>query len=88
VAEAGSTFDPAAFDIVINTTSLGLHGEGPLPVEIACVSGTALVADVVMVPEITPLLQAACTRGLGIVRGREMLTQQVEAIGDFFGMPV
>jgi shikimate dehydrogenase len=88
VAEAGSTFDPAAFDIVINATSLGLHGEGPLPVEVARIPGTALVADVVMVPEFTPLLQAAGTRGLGIVRGREMLTQQVEAIGDFFGMPV
>lgn len=88
VVEAGSAFDPAAFDIVINATSLGLHGEGPLPIEVARVSGMALVADVVMVPEITPLLQAVHTRGLGIVRGREMLTQQVEAIGDFFGMTV
>ena len=88
VAEAGSTFDPAAFDIIINATSLGLHGEGPLPVEVTCVSGTALVAEVVMVPELTPLLQTAQARGLRIVHGREMLTQQVEAIGDFFGMTV
>jgi shikimate dehydrogenase len=88
VAEAGSTFDPADFGIVINATSLGLHGGGPLPVDIARVSGTALVADVVMVPAVTPLLEAARTRGLGIVRGREMLNQQVEAIGDFFGLAV
>jgi len=40
----------------------------------------------VMVPELTPLLQAAQTRGLGIIRGREMLTHQVEAIMDFLGM--
>jgi shikimate dehydrogenase len=88
MAEAGSAFDPAAFDIVINATSLGLHGEGPLPVEVSRVSGTAIVADVVMVPKLTPLLQAAQVRGLGIVRGREMLPQQVEAIANFFGMTV
>jgi shikimate dehydrogenase len=51
-------------------------------------SGTALVAEVVMVPELTPLLQAAQRRGLGIVPGREMLTQQVEVAMDFLGMTV
>ena len=86
--EAGSAVDPAAFDIVINATSLGLNGQGPLPIEVSRVSGTALVAEVVMVPELTPLLQAAQTRGLGIVRGREMMTQQVEAGMDFLGMTV
>jgi shikimate dehydrogenase len=86
--EAGSAVDPAAFDIVINATSLGLNGRGPLPVEVARVSETALVAEVVMVPELMPLLQAAQTRGLAIVRGREMLPQQVEAGMDFLGMTV
>jgi shikimate dehydrogenase len=84
--EAGSAVDPSAFDIVINATSLGLNGQGPLPVDVSRVSGTALVAEVVMVPEFTPLLQAAQTRGLGIVRGREMLTQQIETGMDFLGM--
>jgi shikimate dehydrogenase len=86
--EAGRAVDPAAFDIVINATSLGLHGQGPLPLEVARVSGAALVADVVLVPELTPLLHAAQTRGLGIVRGREMVTHQVEAWMDFLGMTV
>jgi shikimate dehydrogenase len=84
--EAGSAVDPSAFDIVINATSLGLNGQGPLLVEVSRVAGTALVAEVVMVPELTPLLQAAQTRGLGVVRGREMMTQQVEAAMDFLGM--
>jgi shikimate dehydrogenase len=86
--EVESACDPAAFDIVINATSLGLHGQGPLPVEVARVSSTALVADVVMVPELTSLLQAAQARGLAIVRGREMLAQQIEAFADFFGWTV
>jgi shikimate dehydrogenase len=88
VAEAGSTFDPAAFDIVINATSLGLNGQGPLPLDVSRMSGTALVAEVVMVPELTPLLQAAQTRGLEIVRGREMGAQQGQGVGGFLGWTV
>jgi shikimate 5-dehydrogenase len=82
--EAGSTFDPAAFDIIINATFLGLNNQGPLPVEVARVSRTALVAEVVMVPELTPLLQAVQTRGLEIVCGREMLTQQGRGLRGLF----
>jgi shikimate dehydrogenase len=86
--EAGAVFDLGAFDIVINATSLGLNGQGALPVEVSRLSGTALVADAVMMPEITPLLQAAHRRGLGIVRGREMGIQQVEIYADFLGMTI
>ena len=86
MAEAGGAFDPAAFDIVINATSLGLNGQGPLPIEVSRVSGTALVVEVVMLPEVTPMLQAALSRGLGVVYGREMLTPQLEAGADFLGM--
>lgn len=85
--EAGSTFDPAGFDVVINATSLGLNGQGPVPVEVSRMSARALVAEVVMVPELTPLLLAAQARGLEIVPGREMMIQQGEAVADFFGMP-
>ena len=41
-----------------------------------------------MVPDLTPLLQVSHMRGLGIVRGREMLNQQIEAMMDFLGMTV
>jgi hypothetical protein len=41
-----------------------------------------------MVPELTPLLQAAQTRGLEVVRGREMGAQQWEGVADFFGWTV
>ena len=88
VVEAGVAFDPAAFNIVVNATSLGLNGQGPMPIEVSRISKTALVAEVVMVPEVTPLLHAAQARGLGIEGGREMLIQQVETIGDFLGMVV
>ena len=58
--ETNTACDPAGFDIVINATSLGFgDGQGPLPIDVARVSDAALVADVVSVPEYTPLLQAA-----------------------------
>ena len=79
---------PIDFRTVQHATSLGLNGQGPLPIDVSRVSETALVAEVVMVPELTPLLQAAQTRGLGIVYGREMLTPQLEAVADFLGMTV
>jgi shikimate dehydrogenase len=78
--------DPAGFDIVINATSLGQQGPEPLPLDVSRVSGTALVADVVSVPEHTPLLHAAQARGLEIVRGVEMMTPQIETVADFLGM--
>jgi shikimate dehydrogenase len=84
--EAGTTCDPVGFDIVINATSLGHHGQGAMPIEVARVSGTALVADVVSTPEYTPLLHAAQTRGLDVVRGSEMLLPQIEILADFLGM--
>jgi shikimate 5-dehydrogenase len=39
-----------------------------------------------MVPEITPMLHSAQEQGLAVVRGLEMLTQQIEILADFFGM--
>jgi shikimate dehydrogenase len=88
--EASAACDPAGFDIVINATSLGQQGQeqGPLPIDVSRVSGTALVADVVSVPERTPLLHAAQARGLGTVRGIEMMTPQIETVADFLGMTV
>ena len=49
---------------------------GPRPFEVSQGSEIALVADVVRVPERTPLLEAAQARGVGIVRGIEMRTDK------------
>ncbi len=84
--KSDSSFDPEGFDIVVNATSLGLNGQGPMPVEVSRISKPALVAEVVMVPEITPMLHSAQEQGLAVVRGSEMLTQQIEILADFFGM--
>ena len=85
--ETKAVYDPAGFDVVINATSLGHgDGQGPLPIEVSRVPETAIVAEVVLVPEYTPLLHAAQARGLDIVRGIEMFTPQFEIVADFLGM--
>jgi shikimate dehydrogenase len=86
VVKSDSSFDPEGFDVVINATSLGLSGQGPMPIEVSRISKGTLVAEVVMVPEITPMLHAAQEQGLAVVRGLEMLTKQIEILADFLEM--
>jgi len=86
-ASSPAAVDPAGFDVIINATSLGSSdGQGPLPVDVSRVSTSALVAEVVVVPEYTPLLRAARERGLDVVRGMEMITPQIEICAEFLGM--
>lgn len=74
---------PDKHDIVINATSLGLRENDPLPVDPAHLHPPMLVAEVVMVPEQTPLLKAASHAGCRTHSGRHMLAGQLSAIFDF-----
>jgi shikimate dehydrogenase len=60
----------------VNTTSLGMKGQPPLDVDIAALSSSATVADLVYVPLETPLLTAAKARGLKTADGLGMLLHQ------------
>lgn len=78
--------DPRGFDIVVNTTSLGM-GEGePMPVDAAIIAPETVVAEVVMMPEVTPLLAAAAARGSKTVVGRRMMEGQIELMMAFLGL--
>lgn len=72
-------------DIVINTTSLGLHRGDALPLVLDNVSADTLIADIIMVPERTDWLALAEEKGLQTHYGRHMLDCQVELIGRFIG---
>lgn len=77
------------FDLVVNATPLGMKAGDPLPVGEEVLAGlpeTALVADVVTSPEVTPLLQAARARGLAIQTGPEMAKAQLGLLGGFMGV--
>ncbi len=57
----------------------------PLPVDVARLSPSTFVADVVMKQTITPFLQAALDKGCPIQVGTDMLYEQIPAYLEFFG---
>lgn len=84
-AQAVDNHDGTGVDIIINTTSLGLHDGDPLPLALDNADDGTLIADIIMVPERTAWLAAAEARGLSTHYGRHMLDCQIELIGKFIG---
>ena len=76
--------DPAGHDLAVNATALGLEPGDPLPFDVGRLPRTALVAEVIMKPEKTPLLAAAERHGCPIHLGRHMLDGQVDLMFEFF----
>lgn len=72
-------------DVAVNATSLGLHPDDPHSFDLSTVDPSALVAEVVMMPEMTPLLIAAKARGHVIHFGTHMLNGQLELMMQFLG---
>jgi len=62
--------------VVVNTTSLGMDGDGRLPVDPTLIATQALVTDIVYVPLHTPFLAAAARAGLRTADGLGMLLHQ------------
>ncbi len=82
----GEAVNPAAWDaigellpragLLVNTTSLGMHGQPALTIDPSLLASQAVVADLVYVPLRTPLLAAAEARGLKTADGLGMLLHQ------------
>jgi shikimate dehydrogenase len=62
--------------LLVNTTSLGMHGQPALELDVALLPSHAIVADLVYVPLETELLKAARARGLKTADGLGMLLHQ------------
>jgi shikimate dehydrogenase len=62
--------------LLVNTTSLGMHGQPALDVDLSLLPAQAIVADLVYVPLETALLKAARARGLRTADGLGMLLHQ------------
>jgi shikimate dehydrogenase len=62
--------------LLVNTTTLGMAGQPALAADVGRLPGHAIVADLVYVPLVTPLLQAAKARGLVTADGLGMLLYQ------------
>lgn len=73
--------------LLVNTTSLGMRGSGPLDMDVGALAPGCVVADIVYVPLVTPLLAAASARGLPTVDGLGMLLHQaVPGFEKWFGV--
>jgi shikimate dehydrogenase len=83
---AAGTPDAGAIDIAVNVTPMGLGPEDPLPFDPARLRAATIVADVIMKPATTRLLEAAARHGCRIHRGHHMLDHQVELYAAFFGL--
>ena len=84
-AETAVDHDGAGVDMIVNTTSLGLHDGDRLPIALDAVDPETLIAEIIMVPERTAWLADAEARGLATHYGRHMLDCQIELIGNFIG---
>ena len=62
--------------LLVNTTSLGMHGQPALEIDVGLLRPQAVVADLVYVPLETPLLAAGRARGLKTADGLGMLLHQ------------
>ncbi|MGQ3001139.1 MAG: shikimate dehydrogenase family protein [Hydrogenophaga sp.] len=71
------------YDIAVNGTSLGLHPEDPMPFDPTTLRQDTVVAEVVMQPDITPLLQRASENGQRIHKGVHMVTTQIRLLVEF-----
>ena len=78
---------PTGHDLVINTTSLGLSPGDPLPIDPALLEPSQIIAEIIMQPELTPLLVAAGVRGCRVHPGRPMLDAQIDLMAAYFGIP-
>lgn len=67
------------YGLIVNCTSVGMHGgggESEMPCDLSTASPGAMVADIVYVPEETPLLRKARALGLRTLPGLPMLIYQ------------
>lgn len=73
---SGANRYAATASLVVNTTSLGMKGNGSIDLDMDLLPDTAVVTDIVYVPLVTPFLGAAAARGLRTVDGLGMLLNQ------------
>jgi shikimate dehydrogenase len=78
--------DLREIDLAINASPVGLNAGDPLPFSVDALPAHAAVADVIMDPRVTALLDAASKRGLKIHHGRNMMNYALPVAAAFFGL--
>ena len=84
-AQVGSP-DYEIIDLAINATPVGMHDGDPLPFDPRVLRSDATVADVIMLPPVTPLLIEAEKHGCRTFEGRKMLYTQLDIYAEYLGL--
>jgi shikimate dehydrogenase len=79
--------DPHNCQLAINASPIGLEETDPMPFPVDQLPSSAVVADVIMEPMMTPLLGAAQSRGLKVHHGRNMMNYAMPIAAAFYGLP-
>ena len=77
--------EPAGYHLVVNATPLGMNVGDKLPFDPSRLDPATFVGEVVLKAEMTPLLEAAASRGCRYLVGTDMLFEQIPAYLEFFG---
>jgi shikimate dehydrogenase len=72
--------DATGYDAIVNTTSLGMKPDDPPPIDPSNLTPDMTVSEIIMSPEMTPLLLEAQRRGCRISLGKSMLEHQVRRL--------
>ena len=80
-------FDATGHDLIVNTTSLGLNPNDPMPLDPVSLTSGMSYYDIIS-PRDTELMEAAAAKGLTtVIGGRPMVDHQVVAQLNFLGAP-
>ncbi len=74
------------FDLIINATTVGMHGDDNLPHPVDTLDPTSLVGEVVTLPRVTPWLAAALERGCRVQYGSDMSQAQLHLVSPWWGL--
>ena len=74
------------FDLIVNASPLGMRADDPMPLDLTGLTSDAIVADVVVSADLTPVLKAARGRGCHVQPGAAMTDHQVAAQAAFLGL--
>ena len=86
VTSVAAPHPPKGIHYAVNATPLGLRPGDPLSFDPMTLDPDALVAEVIMSPVETPLLQRARTHGRRVHHGRHMLDHQIPMYLEWFGI--
>jgi shikimate dehydrogenase len=83
VSPARESDGPETFDVIVNASPAGMRSDDPLPFDVTRLPGSTFVGDVVTKPPLTPMIEAARSRGCGTVTGTQMFGRVRDRIVEF-----